>query len=1140
MSNFVHLHLHSEYSLLDGACRIKEIVRKAAELGQQAVAVTDHGVMYGAVEFYTEAVKAGIKPVIGCEVYVAPRTRADRVHGLDSVPYHLVLLCENNTGYHNLMKLVSEGYTSGFYNKPRVDTDLLEKYHEGLICMSACLAGQVATELQDGNYEAARNTALRYQNIFGPGNYFLEIQDHGIAEQKKIIPSLIKLSRETGIPLAATNDVHYISKEDAEVQKVLLCIQTNSTVENPSMVFPSDEFYMKSEQEMLSLFESVPEAVTVTAKIAERCCVTIEFGSAGLPEYPVESGTDKLGYFRKLCFDGLAEKYGSSPSEEIIQRMEYEISVISDMGYVDYYLIVWDFIFYARSKGIPVGPGRGSGAGSLCAYCIGITSVDPIKYNLIFERFLNPERVSMPDFDIDFCVERRQEVIDYVASRYGRDRVAQIITFDTLLARSAVRDAGRAMGIPYGVCDGAAKLIPAELNMTIDKALEREEELRSLYSSDQTVRKLIDTARKLEGMPRNTSVHAAGIALARTAVSDYVPLRVSHDFITTQYPMSVLESLGILKIDFLALRNLTIIDSCVKRIHSSGTELDINSVPVDDADVFRMLSEGNSSAVFQFESRGMRSLITKLKPSCIEDLTAAIALYRPGPMESIPVYISNKNNPQNIVYSCSQLREILSVTYGCIVYQEQVMEIFRKLAGYSYGGADRVRRAMAKKKHDVMEKERQRFIFGSDGSDGPACTGAVNNGIPQDVAEAIFDRMSAFASYAFNKSHAAAYAYLAYQTAYLKCRYYKEYMSAVMSSCLGSASGKLMEYMNECRTSGVRIIRPSVNESSTDFTAVPEGIRFGLSAVRNIGKAAVNDIISEREKSGKYTSLRDFSVRTKKYGISRKMTETLIRAGAFDDLGLNRRQMLENLDRIISVDTDMIEGQLDFFGGGSSSDAVSVPEVPEYDFSLLLSMEKEAAGMYMSGHPLTPYEYLRKLMRIPDISSVTENISGRYSDQAEVSVIGAVTALKTHVTRNGEKMGFVTAEDLTGACEILFFPEAWRNCGSKISDDEIIYVKGRISEKDNGRSIIAESVFTADEFVNIAFRKKLCIKTSSDSLRETVSIAETSDEGNMQVCYYITDTGKIISASENNRIYLSEEYIKKKRKLIIEENIALI
>lgn len=1138
MSNFVHLHLHSEYSLLDGACRIKDIVKRAAELGQDAVAVTDHGVMYGAVEFYNEALRAGIKPVIGCEVYVAPRTRFDKVHKFDKTPYHLVLLCENNQGYHNLIKLVSEGFISGFYGKPRVDTDLLEKYHEGLICMSACLAGEVASELSSGNYDSAKNAALKYQHIFGKDNFFLEVQNHRTEEQKRIIPDLIRLSDETGIPLAASNDVHYINKSDAELHKVLLCIQTGSTVDNPSMEFPSDEFYMKSESEMTELFRDIPKAVTVTSEIAERCSVTIDFGAAQLPEFPLEKGTDKLSYFRALCLKGLKKRYGENPSAEIISRMEYEIKVISEMGYTDYYLIVWDFIRYARNQGIPVGPGRGSGAGSLCAYCIGITAIDPVKYNLIFERFLNPERVSMPDFDIDFCVDRRSEVIEYVAEKYGKDHIAQIITFDTMLARSAVRDAGRAMGIPYSICDSTARLISSELNITIDRAMEKEEKLRKLYETDSTVKKLIDMARRIEGMPGNTSVHAAGIVLASAPVSDFVPLRVSNEMITTQYPMAVLESLGILKIDFLALRNLTIINNCINKIRESGRIIDINSVPVDDKEVFAMLSAGKTSGVFQFESRGIRNLLTKLRPESIEDLTAALALYRPGPMESVPEYINNKNNPDNIKYDCEQLRSILEVTYGCIVYQEQVMEIFRKLAGYSYGEADIVRRAMAKKKHDVMEKERKRFIYGSDEPDSE-CHGATGIGIPEKTASKIFDRMSAFASYAFNKSHAAAYAYLAYQTAYLRCHYFKEYMASVMTGCMDKNNGKLMNYMNECRAEGVRIIAPSVNRSSMDFTALPEGIIFGLSAVKNIGRSIVVNIISERNENGRYKSLRDFALRTKSFGISRRMTESLICAGAFDGLGLNRRQMIENISGLTSVDSSIIEGQLDLFGDSPKDDCF-IPDVPEYSFEELIAMEKEATGMYMSGHPLTQYELFRRLLRIPSVSEITENSSVKYNDNSEVSLICVAGTVKTHMTKKGDKMIFLTSEDMTGSIECILFPDTCRNFGSKISAGSVLYMTGRISDKDSGRNIIISSVFTSDEFLSLVSRKKLCINTSEKDLPEVISRIPLNSTGNMQVCFYISDRKKMISPKENNKITFGYENLKLISERIFSDNIALI
>lgn len=1141
-SGFVHLHLHSEYSLLDGACRIKDIVCRAKELGQSAVAVTDHGVMYGIASFYSEAKKQGIKPIIGCEVYVARRTRNDKVHKYDSSPYHLVLLCENDKGYHNLIKLVSEGFLSGFYNKPRVDMELLEKYHEGLICLSACLAGEVAVRLLDGDYDAAKKTAERYRDIFGKDNYFLEVQDHGISEQHKILPLIYRLSSETGIPLAATNDVHYITKKDAEVQKVLLCIQTNTTVDDPSsMAFPTNEFYMKSTDEMLELFKSVPSAVYNTAHIAERCSAELEFGVTRLPKFEITGCTDNKKFFTELCFKGLHEKYGNSPSENVIKRMEYEISVISQMGYVDYYLIVWDFISFARSRDIPVGPGRGSGAGSICAYCIGITSIDPIKYNLIFERFLNPERVSMPDFDIDFCMERRSEVIDYVIEKYGRDRVAQIITFDTMLARGSVRDAGRAMGIPYAICDKTAKLISNELNITIDKALEKEEELKRSYDTDPTVRRLIDMARKIEGMPRNTSVHAAGIVISSAPISDFVPLRNSKEYIITQYPMTVLESLGILKIDFLALRNLTIIKKCTDIINSGGGNFDINSVPVDDPKVYEMLSEGNTLGVFKFEGQGIRSLLMKLRPESIEDLTAAAALYLPSTMDFIPEYISNKNNPDKISYETPLLENILDVTYGCIVYQEQVMEIFRTLAGYSYGRADLVRRAMSKKKHDIMEKERHSFIYGSKNDDGTVnCIGAVANGVPENVASSIFDKMSGFALYAFNKSHAAAYAYLSYQTAYLRCHYFKEYMAALMTNSLGSG-GKLAEYISECEANGVKLIKPSINESSVSFTVDGNGIRFGLSAIKNIGRGIVEAIINERTSNGYFTSLRDFIQRTRSFGVSRKMTESLVCAGAFDGLGLNRRQMLENLEKIISQDTGgQIQGQLDLFGGSSTEYEFSVPYAEEYPVKELLSMEKEATGMYMSGHPLMQYRLYKKLLRDPDISEILEDTSGKYKDHTNVNFIGIVSSVRVHVTKNGDKMCFMTLEDISGSIGCLVFPKTFSEYFRNIASDKIVYISGKITEKENTRSIIADSIFSEEEFINMMRRKKLCINTTGADLQKAASSAALTETGDTAVCFYLSDLKKIISPKIKNKLTLTQEKYASLCSIFSENNIAFI
>ena len=803
-SDFVNLHVHSEYSLLDGACRIKNLIQRVKELGQTAVAVTDHGNMYGAVEFYKEAKKEGIKPIIGCEVYVAPRTHFDREPKLDSSPYHLILLCKNNTGYQNLVKLVSIANLEGFYNKPRVDLELLKKYSDGLICMSACLAGEVPRRLTEGNYTEAVNAAKRYINIFGKDNFYIEVQNHRIGDEIKILPNLYRLANELDIPLAATNDSHYIYQSDSKMQKVLLCIQINKTLDEPNgMEFENDEFYLKSADEMEKLFKGHTEAVANTVKIADRCNVEFEFGKIKLPKFNIEGVTDNNKYFRKLCYDGMYRIYGKSPDKIVTDRMEYELSVISKMGYTDYYLIVWDFIRYAKSNNIPVGPGRGSGAGSLCAYCIGITGIDPINYNLLFERFLNPERVSMPDFDIDFCIEGRQKVKDYVIQKYGADKVSEIIAFDTMKARAAIRDVGRVMGVSYQLCDKTAKLVDSR--NTLSESMEESEDLKYLYNSDKAVHELIDMAKQIEGMPRHASTHAAGVVISSVPISDIVPLQRNDDTVVTQYTMGILESLGLLKMDFLGLRNLTVIRDCQNQIRKTNPDFDISKVPIDDKNVFNMLSKGDTTGVFQFESDGMRQKLIELRPEKLEDLIAVLSLYRPGPMKSIPVYAANKRNPDKIVYKHEILRDILSETYGCIVYQEQVMEICRKMAGYSYGRADIVRRAMAKKKHDVMLQERENFVSGS-----------IKNGVSEKIANEIFDEMVSFASYAFNKSHAAAYSYLAYQTAYLKCYYFKEYMSSLMSSVMSTTS-KLLEYISECRQSGVEVINPDVNKSEIGF-----------------------------------------------------------------------------------------------------------------------------------------------------------------------------------------------------------------------------------------------------------------------------------------------------------------------------------
>ncbi|MBE6842602.1 MAG: DNA polymerase III subunit alpha [Ruminococcus sp.] len=1142
-SNFVHLHLHSEYSLLDGACRIKDIVDRASELGQKAVAITDHGVMYGAIEFYNIAKSKGIKPIIGCEVYVARTNVNDTVHTHNMSPYHLILLCKNNTGYKNLLKLVSESHVENFYYKPRVDTELLKKYHEGLICLSACIAGEVAVNLIDDNFDKALETVNKYNEIFGQGNYYIEIQDHGLPQQRMILPLLCRLSEMTGVPLVATNDVHYINKEDAQVQRVLLRIHTSSQ-KSAENYFPTDEFYMKSEEQMRKLFDFAPSAIENTAEIAQKCNFELETGGFRLPKYSQESDEEKSEFFRRICYEGLFEKYGKDCDESIKQRMEYEIGVISGMGYIDYYLIVWDFIRYARENDIPVGPGRGSGAGSLCAYCIGITGIDPIKYGLIFERFLNPERITMPDFDIDFCVERRSEVIDYVTRKYGLDKTAQIITFNTMAAKSSVRDAGRALEIPYEICDKTAKLISNELNITIDKALEKEEELRTLYDSDQTVRKLIDMARKIEGMPQNTSLHAAGVVISDIPLSEIVPLRKNKDIVITQYPMSVIEQLGLLKIDFLALRNLTVIKRCTDLIKEVNKDFDIEKIPLDDKKVYEMISKGDTSGVFQLESQGMKNVLIRFAPENIEDIISILALYRPGPMDSIPKYIENKKNPSIITYKHPMLREILEVTYGCIVYQEQVMEIFRKLAGYSYGRADLVRRAMAKKKHDVMEKERHNFIYGIKREDGTyECCGAVANGISEEIANGIFDDMLSFASYAFNKSHAAAYAIVSYRTAYLKCNYFKEYMASLMTGSMNS-QGKLTEYISECEAKGVSLIRPSVNESNFDFTVTDKGIRFGLSAIRNIGVKIVETVIEERRQNGNYVSIRDFFLRNHRCGLSKRMMESLIFAGAFDEMGLNRHQMAQNLELIMTKPlTSQIEGQMDLFGETETQKNVKTDDIPwveEYTQKELLKLEKESTGMYISGHPLAQYIDYKKIMRIPDISDIIASQSDEYEKYTEL--FGMVTSLKLHTTKSNEKMCFMTIEDMTESMECVVFPKVYEQFKNAVEQEVPVYVAGKPAVREEKCNFIVDLIFSEKEFVDMCSRRKLCIKIKTYELNDVISRLGgiLTDEGKTSVCFYLTDLKKLISQKGKNKINLSKnslEFIKNNLNI---ENIALI
>jgi DNA polymerase-3 subunit alpha len=1117
--------VHSEYSLLDGACRIKELIAYAKELGQTSLAITDHGCMYGAIEFYKEAINQGVKPIIGCEVYVANRTRMDKTFNIDRKPYHLILLCKNNQGYQNLIKLVSLGHLEGFYSKPRVDLELLKKYHDGLVCLSGCVIGEVARNLADGNYDGAKNVALRYQEIFGKGNYFLEVQNHGLDSEVKILPLMYKLSMETGIPLVATNDAHYVKKSDAEMQDILMCIQTQTTIDDPKrMKFKSNELYIKSYEEMYRLFKNVPQALENTQVIADMCNVTFEFGKLKLPKYEAVGVSDNVQYFKDMCYNGLMLRYGESPSKEILDRMEYEISVITQMGYVDYFLIVWDYINYAKSNNIPVGCGRGSGAGSICAYCIGITNIDPIKYSLLFERFLNPERVSMPDFDIDFCIEGRQKVIDYVTKRYGSDRVAQIVTFGTMGAKSAIRDVGRVIGLSYSFCGKVANYIPNKPNITISKALDENPDFNKAYNEDPQVKKLVDTAMRLEGMPRNTSTHAAGVIISAMPIMDLVPVKKNDDIIVTQYTMGTLESLGLLKMDFLGLRNLTVIRDCQNYIRLREPNFNIDNVPIDDSEVYSMLAKGKTIGVFQFESSGITDVLVKLVPKNIEDLIAVISLYRPGPMDSIPKYIENRHNPNNITYDTPLLKPILDVTYGCIVYQEQVMEICRSLAGYSYGRADIVRRAMAKKKHDVMLKERESFIHGSKNPDGSInCVGAVANGVPENVANRIFDEMMSFASYAFNKSHATCYAYLAYQTAYLRCHYFTEYMASLMSSVLTNTP-KLMEYIDECESNGVKVLNPHINTSYDNFTISESSIQFGLLAIKGIGQGMADKIVQERNLNGNFTSIKDFCKRMSgNFEVNKRAIESLIKAGAFDGLQYNRKQMLTSLDSIIDTfdnrynQSSEIEGQLDLFGEMSNvaNKDYNIPNMEEYSNTELLNMEKEATGMYLSGHPLKEYSHYMDVLHLKTISDVNNDISeNRVYHGYAFNTICYLSEVKKHtVAKNNSQMAFVTLEDVNTYVEAIVFPDVFSLTKNALVKDSVTFIKATISIKDKSPTIVINSIVPIDNFVNNpcyyanVVLKKLVLSVTSQSLDKTSKLCEklSSIGGNVPIEVKLVD-----------------------------------
>ena len=1056
--SFVHLHVHTEFSLLDGACRITELVKRVKKLGQSAVAITDHGVMYGVVDFYKACKAAGVKPIIGCEVYVAPRSRTDRVHEYDAEARHLILLCKNEVGYRNLCFLDSAAFTEGFYIKPRIDKQLLREHAEGLIALSACQSGEVPRLILAGNYEAAKAAALEMRELFGEDGYYLELQDHALPRDPEINQGLLRIHQETGIPLVVTNDAHYLRREDAQMQDTLMCIQMGKTVDDPNRLkMETQELYVKSAEEMAALFPDYPQAVENTQKIADACNLEFRFGVHHLPEFKLPEGYDDGdAYFQKLCEEGFARRYPDAPAA-YRERLTYEMGVIRQMGFVDYFLIVSDFIGYAKGRGIPVGPGRGSAAGSMVAYCMKITDVDPMKYSLYFERFLNPERVTMPDIDIDFCIRRRQEVIEYVQDKYGADHVAQIVTFGTMAARGAIRDVGRALNIPYADVDAVAKQVPSTLHITLDDALKLSKQLKDSYEGDERIRTLIDTARAIEGMPRHASTHAAGVVITRRPVVDYVPLAKNDESVVTQYVMTTLEELGLLKMDFLGLRNLTILDDTVKLVAAKQPGFTLADIPDSDPEVFRMLSDGRTSGVFQMESAGMTGVCVGLKPQNIEDITAIIALYRPGPMDSIPRFIACKHNPDKVKYKTPLLEPILSVTYGCIVYQEQVIEIFRKLAGYTLGQADMVRRAISKKKRAQIEQERKSFVYG-DSDRG--ITGCVNRGVPEQTAQDIYDEIEAFAEYAFNKAHAVSYAIVAYQTAWFKYHYTKEYMAALLTSVLDS-SEKVAEYIAECKECGIPLLPPDINESGADFTVSGDHIRFGLVAVKGVGRGFINAVLAEREQAGAFSGFPDFCQRLFDADLNKRVLENLIKCGAFDSMGVYRSQLLDVcesvVDQIAQTRRKNLEGQFDLFGGGGdvteSAPAMHLKNLPEYSRSQLMRMEKETTGLYLTGHPMDEYRDLAKRFQAAPIGGVLsdfEQESGpsAYRDGQRLTLAGVVTASKTKTTRNNTLMAYVTLEDDTGSLEMLVFARVLAECGPYLKENMPILAEGRISVRD--------------------------------------------------------------------------------------------
>ena len=1147
---FTHLHVHTEYSLLDGSCKIKELAARAKELGMDSMAITDHGVMYGVIDFYRAAREVGIKPIIGCEVYVAPGSRFDRENtNSEDRYYHLVLLAENDTGYHNLMKIVSKGFVDGFYYKPRVDYEVLETYHEGIIALSACLAGEVQRYLARGMYEEACKSARHYEQIFGKGNFFLELQDHGIPTQKTVNQGLMRMSRELSMDLVATNDIHYILAEDAAAHDILLCIQTGKKVSDENrMRYEGGQYYVKSEEEMRALFPYAQEAIDNTHKIAERCNVEIEFGVTKLPKYEVPEGYDSWSYLNKLCQDGMAKRYPNDDGT-LQERLSYELGVIHNMGYVDYFLIVWDFIHFARSHDIMVGPGRGSAAGSIVSYCLEITNIDPVRYDLLFERFLNPERVSMPDIDIDFCFERRQEVIDYVVEKYGKEQVVQIVTFGTLAAKGVVRDVGRVLDLPYARCDAIAKMIPGDLGMTLDKALKQSPDLREAYQSDDEVRYLIDMAKRLEGLPRHTSMHAAGVVIGQRAMDEFVPLsRASDGTITTQFTMTTLEELGLLKMDFLGLRTLTVIQNAVRQAEENyGVHLVMEEIDYNDKEVLASIGTGKCDGIFQLESSGMKSFMKELRPENLEDIIAGISLYRPGPMDFIPRYLKGKNDKDSITYECPQLEHILGPTYGCIVYQEQVMQIVRDLAGYTMGRSDLVRRAMSKKKAAVMEKERQNFVYGNPEERVKGC---IENGIDEKTANHIYDEMIDFARYAFNKSHAACYAVVAYQTAYLKYYYPKEFFAALMTSVMDNVN-KVSEYILTCRQMGIRILPPDINEGQSGFSVSGDAIRYGLSAIKSIGRNVVDEIIRERKNNGLFTSIDDFVERMGGREVNKRTLENFIKAGAMDSLPGNRRQKTmiapELLDQKNKDRKNVLEGQLSLFDFAAEEEKqqyqITMPNVPEFPKGELLAFEKETLGIYVSGHPMDEYlETWKNSITAKTTDFMVDEESGKavVEDGVRATIGGMITAKTVKLTKNGQQMAFVTLEDMVGSVEVIVFPRDYESKKQLLNEDAKVFISGRTSIGDDpvGR-LICEQVIPFDQVPKDLWLK-FTDKTQYDALWPTVTNILRSSDGHDTVIIYLEKerAKKVLPA--NWHVAASAAVTESLGKIIGEKNVKVM